>query len=399
VRGILGWVLQVGVVTVLNIRTITQRLAPSIVSIVGVTGVVGVLVAVLSMAEGFRATMATTGGADIVMVMRAGSDSEMTSVLQRDDARIVSDAPGIRRAVDGPVVSAELFVIVDLPKRATNTTANVSLRGVQAQAYLVRDSFRIVEGRRFEPGRNEIIAGRGAASQFAGLEIGRVLEWGGNRWTVVGIFDAGGTVADSELWCDAGVLGPLYRRGSSFQVVRARLDSPQAFDRLKQALTSDPRLNLKVQRESEYYAEQSEVVVALITRLGILVGGLMGIGAVFGAVNTMYSAVASRTREIATLRALGFRAGPVVVSVLTEALLLALVGGVIGGGIAFMLFNGFRTSTVNWQTFSQVAFAFRVTPQLIVTGIVYALVMGLLGGLFPAFRAARLPVVTALREL
>jgi putative ABC transport system permease protein len=399
VSGLVGWLLQVGVVTILNIRTMVQRVVPSIVAIVGVTGVVAVFVAVLSMAEGFRATMATTGSADTVMVMRAGSDSEMTSVLQREDARIIGDAPGVRRTAEGPVVSAELFVIVDLPKRATNTTANVSLRGVQAQAYLVRDNFRIVEGRRFEPGRNEIIAGRGAASQFAGLEIGHVLEWGGNRWTVVGIFDAGGTVADSELWCDASVLGPLYRRGTSFQVVRARLESPEAFDGLNRALTGDPRLNLKVQRESEYYAEQSQLIVTLIMTLGTIVGGLMGIGAVFGAVNTMYSAVASRTREIAMLRALGFKAGPVVVSVLTESLALALVGGVIGGVVALVLFNGFRTSTVNWQTFSQVAFAFRVTPRLIVTGIVYALVMGLLGGLFPAIRAARLPVVTALREL
>lgn len=397
--GLVGWFLQVGVVTVLNIRTMTQRVAPSVVAVVGVTGVVAVFVAVLSMAEGFRATMANTGSADSVMVMRSGADSEMTSLLMREDTRVVADAPGIRRTSDGPVVSAELFVIVDLPKRSTNTVANVPLRGVQAQAYLVRDNLRIVEGRRFEPGRNELIAGRGAASQFAGLEVGHTLRWGENSWTVVGIFDAGGTVADSELWCDVGVLQPAYRRGNSFQVIRAKLESPAAFDRLKQALTTDPRLNLKVVRESEYYAEQSQMVVNLITTLGTLVASLMGIGAIFGAVNTMYSAVASRTREIATLRALGFRGGPVVVSVLTEALLLALAGGVIGGAIAYVGFNGFRTSTMNWQTFSQVAFAFAVTPRLVVSGITYALLMGLLGGIFPAIRAARLPVVTALREL
>jgi len=399
VSGIVGWFLQIGVVTILNIRTMTQRVAPSVVAVVGVTGVVAVFVAVLSMAEGFRATMANTGSADTVMVMRSGADSEMTSILVREDVRVIGDAAGIRRTADGPVVSAELFVIVDLPKRSTGTTANVPLRGVQSQAYLVRDNLRIVEGRRFEPGRNEIIAGRGAASQFAGLEVGRVLEWSGNSWTVVGIFDAGGTVADSELWCDASVLQPLYRRGNSYQVVRARLESPGAFDRLKQALASDPRLNLTVVRESEYYAEQSQMVVNLITTLGTLVAGLMGIGAIFGAVNTMYSAVASRMREIATLRALGFRGGPVVVSVLAEALLLSLVGGVIGGAIAYVGFNGFRTSTVNWQTFSQVAFAFAVTPRLVASGIVYALLMGLVGGIFPAIRAARLPVVTALREL
>ena len=398
-RGPVGWLLQIAVVTALNIRTMTQRVAPSIVAVVGVTGVVAVFVAVLSMAEGFRATMANTGSADTVMIMRSGADSEMTSVLLRDDVRVIADAPGIRRTSDGPVTSAELFVIVDLPKRSTNTTANVPLRGVQPQAYLVRDNLRITQGRRFEPGRNEIIAGRGAASQFAGLEVGRTLRWGENAWTVVGIFDAGGTVADSELWCDAEVLQPVYRRGNSFQVVRARLESPSAFDRLRQALTTDPRLNLKVVRESEYYAEQSQMIVTLITTLGTLVTGLMGVGAIFGALTTMYSAVASRTREIATLRALGFRGGAVVVSVLTEALLLALVGGVIGGAVAYVGFNGFRTSTINWQTFSQVAFAFTVTPGLMARGITYALFMGLLGGIFPAIRAARLPVVTALREL
>jgi putative ABC transport system permease protein len=393
------WLLQVAVVTLLNIRTMTQRVAPSVVAVVGVAGVVAVFVAVLSMAEGFRATMANTGSADTAMVMRSGADSEMTSILGRDDVRIVGDAPGVRRNAAGPVTSAELFVIVDLAKRSTGTVANVALRGVQGQPYLVRDGLRIVEGRPFQPGRNEIIAGRAAAAQFAGLDVGRTIKWGQNIWTVVGIFDAGGTVPDSEVWCDVGVLQPLYRRGNSFQVVFAKLESPGAYDRFKQALTSDPRLNLKVQRESEYYAGQSQMVVNLITTLGTLIAGLMGIGAIFGAVNTMYSAVASRTREIATLRALGFHGGPVVVSVLTEALLLALVGGVIGGVIAYLGFNGYRTSTINWQTFSQVAFAFAVTPRLVATGVVYAVLMGLVGGIFPAIRAARLPVITALREL
>lgn len=395
----MNWLAQVAVVTFLNIRTITQRLAPSVVAIVGISGVVAVFVAVLSMAEGFRATMSHTGAADTVMVMRAGADSEMMSILGRDDVRLISEAPGVKRNADGPVASAELFVTVDLPKRTTGTVANVSLRGVQPQAYAVRDGLRIVEGRPFAAGRNEIVAGRGAAGQFAGLEVGRTLKWGQNIWTVVGIFDTGGSVVDSELWCDAGVLRPLYRRGNSFQVVYAKLESAAAYDTFKRALTTDPRLNLEVQRESEYYAKQSQLIVNLITYLGSIIAGLMGIGAVFGAINTMYSAVASRTREIATLRAIGFRGGPVVVSVLTEALLLAAVGGVIGGALAYAGFDGFRTSTINWQTFSQVAFAFAVTPRLIVMGVVYALVMGLVGGLFPAIKAARLPVVTALREM
>ena len=290
-------------------------------------------------------------------------------------------------------------MIVDLPKRDTGTTANVGLRGVHDAVFDVRPRVRIVEGRRFQTGRNEIIAGRGAAREFAGLDLGRKLKWGQNEWTVVGIFDAGGTLSDSEVWCDAGVLAPAYRRGNTYQTVYAKLESPAAFTRFKDALTTDPRLNLKVVRETDYYAEQSTMVSMLITTLGTLIAGLMAIGAIFGAVNTMYTAVASRTREIATLRALGFGGGPVVVSVLAESLVLALVGGVLGGTLAYAAFNGYQTSTINFQTFSQVAFAFAVTPRLVVRGVIYALLIGVAGGVLPAIRAARLPIVTALREL
>jgi putative ABC transport system permease protein len=399
VKGPTGWIFQVVVVAWLNLRTVTQRLTSSLVAVVGIAGVVAVFVAVLSMAEGFRATMATTGSPDTAIVMRSGADSEMVSLLTRDDARIIADAPGVLRDAQGPVVSAELFVIVDLPKRNTGTTANVGLRGVHDTVFAVRPKVRIVEGRAFQSGRNEIIAGRGAARQFAGLDIGSELRWGQNQWTVVGIFDSGGTLSDSELWCDAGVLAPAYRRGNSYQTVFARLESPAAFAAFKDALTTDPRVNLKVVRETDYFAEQSTMVSSLITTLGTLIAGLMGVGAVFGAVNTMYSAVASRTREIATLRALGFGGGPVAVSVVAESLCLSLVGGLIGGLIAYAAFNGYQTSTINWQSFSQVAFAFAVTPALIVRGVIYALAMGLLGGVLPAVRAARLPIVTALREL
>jgi putative ABC transport system permease protein len=398
-RALTGWLSQVAVVTILNLRTVRQRLTSSLVSVVGIAGVVAVFVAVLSMAQGFQRTMATTGSPDTAIVMRSGADSEMVSILTNEEVRLIGDAAGVRRNEQGAVASGELFVIVDLAKRSTNTTANVPLRGVGPNAFAVRPNVRIVEGRRFETGRTEVIVGRGAAGQFAGLEIGRTLKFGQSAWTVVGIFDAGGTMSDSELWCDAAVLQPAYRRGNSFQTVYAKLESPEAFTRFKDALTTDPRLNLKVLRETDYFAEQSQMVSTLITSLGAGIALLMGIGAIFGAINTMYSAVAARTREIATLRALGFGGGPVVVSVLAESLLLALAGGVIGGALAYAGFNGFQTSTINWQTFSQVAFAFAVTPGLIVAGIVYALVMGLLGGLLPAVRAARLPIVSALREL
>jgi putative ABC transport system permease protein len=396
---LVNWIAQMVAVTALNLRTLRQRMVSSLVAVVGIAGVVAVVVAVLSMAEGFRKTMATTGSPDTAIVMRSGADSEMVSLLLRDDVRVVTDAPGVRRGPNGPMASGEMFVIVDLPKRSSNTTANVPLRGVGPNAFGVRDRLKLVAGRMFEPGRNELIAGRGAASQFAGVELGRTLTWNNTTWSIVGIFDAGGTFSDSEMWCDVEILAPLYRRGNSRQTVYVKLESPESFTRFRDALTTDPRLNLKVLRESEYYAEQAEMVVTLITTLGTLIAVVMGIGAVFGAVLTMYSAVAARTREIATLRAIGFGGGPVVVSVLTESLALSLVGGVAGGAMAYVAFNGFETSTINWQTFSQVAFAFAVTPHLVMMGVVYALLMGLVGGLLPAVKAARMPIVSALREL
>ena len=395
----LNWLTQTLAVTLLNLRNIGARAGSSAVAVVGISGVVIVFVAVLSIAAGFRAVLTDAGSPDTALVMRAGSDSEMTSGLSLEQTRIIADAPGVRRANGAALASAELFVIVNIPKRTTGTDANVPLRGVQPAAFEVRDNVRIVEGRRFEWGRNEIIAGRSAAGQFAGLEVGTSMRWGDNTWTVVGIFEADGTIAESEIWCDAGVLQPAYRRGNSFQAVYARLESVEAFDEFKDALTTDPRLNVDVIRQDEYYAAQSRMLNAIITTIGFGIAALMGIGAVFGAINTMYTAVASRTREIATLRALGFSRGPVVISVMTEAALLSLIGGAIGGALAYVGFNGYQTATMNWQTFSQVAFAFAVTPSLLVQGVFYALVMGLVGGLLPALRAARLPVVTALREL
>ncbi len=394
-----GWLSQIGAVTALGLRTVRLRVASSGVAVIGIGAVAAVLVGVLSMAEGFRATMAGTGEADTAIVLRVGADAEMTSILLGDQVRTIADTPGIARSATGPMASPELAVQVDLLKRSTGTTANVPLRGVTSEAFQVRRRVRIVEGRRFEPGRNEIIVGRRAAAQYANLSVGSLLKWGENQWQVVGIFDGGGTVVDSELWCDVRVLAPAYRRGNSFQSVYVRLESPQAFDRVKDTLTADPRLNVKVVRERDYYAEQSVAVYTIITTIGMVIAGLMGIGAVFAAVNSMYSAVASRTREIATLRALGFRGGPVVVSVLAESMMLALVGGVAGGVMAFVGLNGYETSTINWQSFSQVGFAFAVTPALMMRGIVYAILIGFVGGLFPAVRAARVPVVVALREL
>jgi putative ABC transport system permease protein len=395
----LNWLSQVAAVTWVNLRTIPARRGTSLATVVGVAGVVIVSIAVFSIAEGVRHALLSNAASDTAIVLRAGSDSEMMSGLSRDTTRIVAEAPGVRRSAAGPMASAELYVVVDLPKRSTGTNANVPLRGVQPAAFEVRDEVRIVDGRRFEPGRNEVIVGQAAASQFTGLELGNRLRWGENEWTVVGTFSANGGLAESEIWCDAGVLQPAYRRGTSFQAVYARLDSPDAFQGFKDALTADPRLDVKVIRESEYYQAQSKGLTDLIRTLGVVITLLMSVGAIFGALNTMYAAVATRVREIATLRALGFRGGPVVLSVLSESLLLALLGGGVGAAIAYFAFNGFQTSTMNWATFSQLSFSFTVTPVLLGLGLACALLMGLIGGLFPAVRAARLPVATALREL
>lgn len=257
----------------------------------------------------------------------------------------------------------------------------------------------MVQGRFFEWGRNEVIVGQGAMVEFAGLDLGDTIDAGGTTWTVVGIFSSGGGIAESEVWTDAAVLQPTYQRGNSFQVVYAKLTSADAFPRFADELTADPRLQVKVLRQTDFYAEQAQMITGIVSGLGVLITLIMACGAVFGALNTMYSAVSARTREIATLRALGFKAAPVVISVLVESLSLAVVGGVVGGGLAFLAFDGFRASTINWASFSQVAFAFEVTPTLLFEGIVCSSVIGLLGGIAPGVRAARLPIATALREL
>ena len=397
--GPLNWLRQVASLTQFNLKSIWGHKGSAAAAIFGIAGVVAVLVAVLSIAQGFRQAMTVSGSPETAIVMRSGADTEMMSGLGGPDTRIIADTEGVARGADGPLASAELFVIINLPKRSTGTDANVPLRGVERAAFEVRNRIEIVQGRRFEWGRNEVIAGAGAALEFEGLDVGSQIEVGKNAWTVVGVFTENGGISESEIWTDAAVLQPAYRRGNSFQAVYAKLESPDVFQEFKDRLTTDPRLNVKVLRQPEYYAEQSTMVTNLITGLGTLVASLMGVGAVFGALNTMYTAVSSRTREIATLRALGFGGAPVVVSVLLESLVLALVGGSLGAGLAYFAFDGFRATTINWQSFAQVAFAFDVTPRLLLQGVLFAALIGLVGGLLPAIRAARLPVAAALREL
>ncbi len=394
-----NWINQTFAVTALNLRTIPQRLGSTGVAIVGIAGVVVVFVSVLSIAAGFTAAMRGSGSASRALVMRSGADSEMTSGLTGPEVEVIKQAPGARRTGQSALASAELFVIIDLPKKSTNSSANVPMRGIDRTALSVRDEVSFIEGRMFEFGTNEIVVGRGASAQFAGLTLGNEIKSGQNTWKVVGVFEADGGVAETEIWVDARVLQGAYRRGNTYQTVLVRLDSSESFDPFRDWLLSNPQVNVQVRRETEYYAQQSQAMSRLIQGVGFAIAALMGVGAVFGAILTMYTAVSTRSREIATLRALGFNSTSVVVSVLVESLALGAIGGVIGGLLAYLAFNGYQTSTMNFQTFSQVAFAFRVTPELLIMGVLYALLMGLVGGLFPAIRAARLPIPSALREL
>lgn len=397
--GPINWFSQIVSITRFGLLSLPQRRGAAAATVIGIAGVVAVLVGVLSIAAGFKQAMTVSGSPNGAIVLRSGADSEMVSGFGRDETRVIADTPGVARTAAGPLASAELFVIIDLPKRSTGTDANVPLRGVEPAALQVRDDLKIIRGRMFEWGKDEVIIGRGAAQEFAGLEVGSKMKVGRYEWPVVGVFSASGGVAESEIWSDAKVLQDAYHRGDSFQSVSVRLNSPGAFQAFKDSLTSNPQLNVQVIRQSDYYAQQSEALTRLITTLGFSIAFLMAIGAVFGALNTMYSAVAARTREIATLRALGFGRSAVVVSLMLESLLLALIGGVIGGALAYAAFNNFHTSTMNFQSFSQITFAFKVTPQLLARGVVWAAVIGLIGGLFPAIRAARLPIASALREL
>ena len=390
---------QIASITWFGLCTLPRRKGAAVAAAFGIAGVVAVFVGVLSIAQGFRRAVTSAGRDDIAIVLRDGANNEMSSGLGRDEARIIKDAPGVARENDGAVASAELFVIIDVPKRSTGTDANVPFRGVQSGGPTVRGNVKITQGRMFEPGRNEVIAGIAAAREFAGLDVGKMMKLGKTEWNVVGIFSAGGGMAESELWTDTTVLQAAYQRGESYQSVCARLVSSDKFQEFKDALTSNPQLKVKVVRQTEFYADQSTLTTNFISGLGTVIALMMALGALLGALNTMYNAVASRVREIATLRALGFGAAPVVCSVLIESLALALAGGAIGGLGAYLAFDGYGAATMNFQTFSQIAFAFAVTPKLLLTAIFWAAAIGFLGGLFPAIRAARLPVAAGLREV
>lgn len=382
-----------------NLRSAKERWSSSVVAVLGIAGTVGVFVAMLALARGFQATVTSSGLPQNAIVQRSGADNEMTSVLLVDDVRIVEDAPQVARGASGPLVSPEVVVIAALPMRGTDADANVQIRGVSPRVLEVRDNVKMVEGRFLTPGLAEAVVGKGAQNAYVGLDLGATVRIGAGTWTIVGVFDGKGTAFDSEVWADAGILNGFYQRPPSvFQSATVRLRSADDFPAFEATLKGDPRLTVQALREPAYYAKQSEMVTTLITVLGTLIAVVMGLGAVFGALNTMYSAVSERSREIAVLRAIGFGGGAIVLSFFVESLIIAFVGGLVGC-VAALPVNGLTTGTINWQTFSHLAFAFRITPDLMALGMVFALLMGAVGGLPPAIRAARANVAHTLRAL
>lgn len=387
---------QITAVTEMNLRNLPQRSGISLVIIIGIAVTVAVLVSVLAMATGFEKTLSNTGRDDRVIVLRGGSNAELSSTISREAVQTIMDAPGVKRDADGkPIASAEMVAIVNLPLKGSGADANVTFRGASDKLMQLRPEIHIVEGRMFQPAVRELIAGRSAQKQFVGLQVGNTIKIRDTEWTVVGIFESNGDAHESELIGDIETTLSAYRR-NLFQSVTVMLDSVDAFNAYKDHITTDPTLSVDVKREPEYYASQSEQLNKLLNFLAFFIGGVMALGAIFGTLNTMYSAVSARQVEIATLRALGFGAFPVIVSVFVESLVLALIGGGIGGVLAWVFFNGNTVNTLG-ANFTQVVFQLTVTPALLVNGITWACIIGIVGGLFPAVRAARLPIATALR--
>lgn len=388
--------LQILAVTTINLKSLPQRLWLSLATVIAVGLVVTVLLAFLSMANGFRRTIADSGAEDIAVVLRSGAVSEINSVVLRDQVRLIEDGPGIARGSDGkPQTSGELYLTVNGIKRSTMTKASLPLRGLGSQGAALRRGVVMTAGRMFNPGGNEIIVGRALGKEFEGFELDQTVTFNNTRWTVVGIFAADGSVFESEIWADLPVLQSLFKRTGAVQTVRARLTSPAAIETLRAYSDNDPRLKLDVMSEAAYFAQQASNTSDLIQKLGWPLAIAMAFGSLAGALNTMYSSVATRATEIATLRAIGFGGFSAFVGTLVESLILAAIGGVIGAAATFLIFDGFTASTMG-GSFSQVVFNFQLSPRLIGDGLLLALVIGLFGGLFPALRAARMPIVAGL---
>jgi putative ABC transport system permease protein len=390
---------QIAAVTGINLRSLPQRLGSSVVIVVGIGGVVAVLVAVLAMVAGMLQTMHRGNQTDRVIVMRSGSVSEVASLLSNDAARVIADAPTVKRDGDGrPLVSLDALRPVKVVRLSDGAPSNAVFRGVSEQWQQVRPEIRIVSGRMFTPAVNEVIVGKSLASHYKGLELGGHFVAGSATWTVAGVFTSGGDSHESEILGDAHSLMSAFRR-DGYNSATVLLKSPQKFDELAGYLEDNPRVSAQVVRESEYYARQSQTMTSLAAVVAYLIGSIMAVGAIFGALNTMYTAVSNRAREIATLRALGFGSIAMVISVLAEAVLLALIGGAIGAFISWALFNHSSASTISGSMGTQFVFDIAVTGSIVAVGLAWAAVIGVIGGLFPAVRAARLPVAVALRSV
>jgi putative ABC transport system permease protein len=388
--------LQITALTLMNLRSVPKRFWLSLSTVIAVMLVVVVLLAFLAMQNGFRQTLASAGAEDVAIVLRAGSQSELASVVTRDQVQLIEEAPGIVKSPDGkPLVSAELYLVVDGIKHSSQTKANLPLRGIGREGMTARKGITMIAGRMFSPGSNEIVVGRALLDEFDGLELGRTVTFGTGRWTVVGVFEAEGSVFESEIWADLPVVQSFFKRDNVFQTVRARLVTPAALDGLQRYLDSDPRLKLEAKSEAAYFAGQASGTSDLIQKLGWPLAIAMAFGALAGALNTMYSSVAARTTEIATLRAIGFGGLPVFVGTLVESAILAALGGILGVTAAFLIFDGLSASTLG-ASFTQVVFSFKLTPALAVEGVSLALIVGLIGGIFPSLRAARMPILAGL---
>jgi putative ABC transport system permease protein len=390
---------QIAAVSVMNLRSVPQRIGASAVVVVGIAGVVAVLISVLAMSTGLVKALQTTGPVDRAIVVSAGANVELVSSLTKDETLAIADSAGIKRGADGrSLVSPETLTVVNLFKR-DGSEAGAPLRGITPDGFAVHPEIKIVSGRAFRPGVAELIVGKSTQRLYRGLDLGSQVKLRGTLWTVAGIFDAGGGAHDSELLADSSTLNSAFQRGDALQSVLVVLDSRVGFGVFKDSITTHPQLPVDVATEKEFATRESDQISHILSMVAYVVGGIMAIGAVFGALNTMFSAVGTRSREIATLRAIGFAPVSVVVSVLVEALLLALLGGVCGAVIAWLLFNGHSVDTLGGGTGGQLMFDLTVTPVLIARGIVWACLIGAIGGLFPAIRAARLPVATALRPV
>ncbi len=389
---------QISAVTAMNVRSLPQRFWTAAATVVAIALVTGVLLGFLALSNGFRATLNGTGSDKVAVILREGSSgSELNSTLGRESQQLIAEAPGIARSADGtPAISGELYVIVNGQRRSTGLKANMPLRGVGPKALEVRDGVTISEGRMFTPGLAEIVVGKGVVAQFEGFDIGQNVRLSGQDWKVVGIFDANGSVFESELWADAAVLQSVANRGSTVSVIRAKLDGSDGVQKIIDYAKTDQRLKLDVKSERAFYAGQARGISDLVMYLGWPLAILMSFGAIAGALNTMYASVDARMKETATLRAIGFGGLPAFIGTMVEALLLSLIGGIIGAIAVYFLFNGLTASTMGGG-FTQVVFKLQLTPVLVLTGILLALAVGFIGGLFPALRAARVPLLAAFR--